>query len=91
MGGFPGGSMVKNPPANAGDLGSIPGSRRPPGGGHGNPTLVFLPAEFHGQRSLMGYSPWSRKKSDTIERQTLELIEPLPLTNSGTQPRLSGS
>ena len=29
--------MVKNPPANAGDLGSIPGSGRSPGGGHGNP------------------------------------------------------
>ena len=35
--GFPGGSVVKNPPANAGDLGSIPGSRRSPGGGNGNP------------------------------------------------------
>ena len=29
--------MVKNPPANSGDLGLIPGSGRPPGGGHGNP------------------------------------------------------
>ena len=29
--------MVKDPPANAGDAGSIPGSRRSPGGGHGNP------------------------------------------------------
>ena len=29
--------MVKNPPANAGDAGSIPGSGRCPGGGHGNP------------------------------------------------------
>ena len=29
--------MVKNSPSNAGDLGSIPGSGRPPGGGHGNP------------------------------------------------------
>ena len=29
--------MVKNPPANAGDVGSIPGSGRSPGGGHGNP------------------------------------------------------
>ena len=32
--------MVKNPPANVGgirDLGTIPGSERPPGGGHGNP------------------------------------------------------
>ena len=38
--GFPGVSVVKNPPANAGgagDLGLIPGSGRSPGGGHGNP------------------------------------------------------
>ena len=35
--GFPGGSMVKNPPANAGDAGSIPGSGRAPGEGNGNP------------------------------------------------------
>ena len=26
---------------------------------------VFLPEEFHGQRSLAGYSPWGRKESDT--------------------------
>ena len=39
-GGFPGGSVVKNPPANAGDirdLGLIPGSGRSPGGRNGNP------------------------------------------------------
>ena len=40
---FPDGSVVKNPPANAGvargDLGSIPGSGRSPAGGHGNPLL----------------------------------------------------
>ena len=35
--GFPGGSVVKNPPANAGDMGSIPGSGISPGGGNGNP------------------------------------------------------
>ena len=35
--GFPSGSMVKNPPANAEDTSSIPGSGRPPGGGNGNP------------------------------------------------------
>ena len=35
--GFPGGSVVKNPPVNAGDLGSIPGSGRSPGEGNGNP------------------------------------------------------
>ena len=34
--GFPGGSVVKNLPANTGDSGSIPGSRRSPGGGNGN-------------------------------------------------------
>ena len=35
------------------------------------PTPVFLPGEFHGQRSLAGYSPCGRKKSDMIERLTL--------------------
>ena len=28
------------------------------------PTPVFLPEEFHGQRSLVGYSPWGRKELD---------------------------
>ena len=31
------------------------------------PTPVFLPGEFHGQRSLVGYSPWGRKESDRTE------------------------
>ena len=31
------------------------------------PTPVFLPGEFHGQRSLAGYSPWGRRESDRIE------------------------
>ena len=35
------------------------------------PTPVFLPVEFHGQRSLEGYSPWGHKKSDTTEWLTL--------------------
>ena len=42
--GFPGDSVVKNPPANAGDTsveGSIPGSGRSPGGGNGNPFQYF--------------------------------------------------
>ena len=42
--GFPGGSMVKNLPADAGDVGdtgSIPGLERSPGGGHGNPLQYF--------------------------------------------------
>ena len=44
--GFPGGRVVKNLPANAGDAGdtgSIPGSGRPPGGGHGNPLQYSCP------------------------------------------------
>ena len=31
------------------------------------PTPVFLPGESHGGRSLVGYSPWGRKESDTTE------------------------
>ena len=31
-------------------------------------TPVFLPGEYHGQRSLVGYSPWGYKESDTTER-----------------------
>ena len=31
------------------------------------PTAVFLPVESHGQRNLVGYSPWGRKESDTTE------------------------
>ena len=38
---FPGGSVVKNLPANAGDVGSIPGSERSPGGRNDNPLQYF--------------------------------------------------
>ena len=31
------------------------------------PTVVFLPGEFHGQRSLAGYSPWDHEELDMIE------------------------
>ena len=41
------------------------------------PTPVFLSGEFHGQRSLVGYSPWGHKESDTAERLTLSLTTPL--------------
>ena len=36
----------------------------------GMTTTVFLPREFHGQRSLAGYSPWGRKESDIRETNT---------------------
>ena len=35
------------------------------------PTPVFLPGEFYGQRSLVGYSPWGHKEWDTTEWLTL--------------------
>jgi len=39
-----------------------------PGKGNGwLPMPIFLPEEFHGQRSLVGYSPWGHKESDTTE------------------------
>ena len=63
-GGFPGGSVVKNPSANAAGPGWIPGSGRSPGEGHGNPLPLFLPGESHGQRGLAGYSPRGCKESD---------------------------
>ena len=50
--------VVKNPPANAGDIkdaGLIPGSGKSPGGGYGNPLQYSCLDNPHGQRSLMGY------------------------------------
>ena len=69
--GFPGGSVVKNPSANAGNAASITGSERSPGKGKWQPTPVFLPGKSHGQRSLSGYSPWSLKESEMTEQLTL--------------------
>ena len=58
---FPGGSDGKESACNAGDLGSIPGEdlwRR-----EQLPNPVFLPGEFHEQRSLVGYSSRGHKDS----------------------------
>ena len=68
--GFPGGSEGKAPARNVGDPGSISGSGRSPGEGHGNPTPVFLPGKSHGRRSLVGPNPWSCKKSDMTNTLT---------------------
>ena len=38
------------------------------------PTPVFLPGEFHGQKSLAGYSPWGHKESDKPDQLTLSLF-----------------
>ena len=70
--GFPGGSDRTESACNGRDLNSIPGSGRAPGGGNGNPLQypVFLPGKSHGQKSLVGYSPWGHKQSDTNEQLT---------------------
>ena len=66
--GFPGGSVVKNPPASAGDSGSIPGSGRSPWRRKWQLTPVFLPGESHGQRNLVGYSLWGCKEWGMTEQ-----------------------
>ena len=52
MGGFPGGSVVKNLPANAGDTGSVPGLGRSPGEGNGNPL------QYSCLKNLMNGGAW---------------------------------
>ena len=64
--------MVKNPPANTGDVRDNVGlnleSGRSPGGGHGNPFQSSCPENPQGQRTLIGsISPWGREESDTTE------------------------
>ena len=89
--------MVKNLPANAGDLRnfcSITGSGRFPWRREWLPIPVFLPEESHGQRSLEGYSPWGRTESDATEvmhgRKHLLKSSPPPLL-VGTPIWTSGS
>ena len=72
--GFPDDAVIKNPPANAGDsrhgfdpwVGKIRWSRK------WQPTPVFLPGKFHGQRSLAGYSSWGCKDSDMTEHTHID-------------------
>ena len=67
--------MVKNPPANAGDAGSIPGSGRSLEEEMAN-TPVFLPGRFHGQ-SLAGYSPWGCKGLDKTKQLSTHALHRL--------------
>ena len=63
--GFTGG---KKSSCSAGDLGSIPGLGRFPGGGHDNPLQYSCLEKPHGEISLVGYSLWGRQESDMTER-----------------------
>ena len=70
--GFPDSVLVKNPPGlswwlrcqQCKRLGFDPGIRKIPWRREWLPTVVFLPGEFHGQRSLGYYSPWHHKEPD---------------------------
>jgi len=66
--GFPNSSGGKESTRSAGDLGSIPGLARTPGGGHGNPLQCSCLENPHAQRSLAGYSPWGCKEAVMTKR-----------------------
>ena len=74
---FHGGSVVKSPPVNAGDVSSIPELGKSPAEGNGNPFSVFYPGKSHEQRSLVGCSPQGHKESDLTEELTLLLWQAL--------------
>ena len=63
-----GGSVVKVPPASAGDCtGFYPWVEKIPWRRRWQLVPVFLPGKLHGQRNLTSYSPWGHKESDTTE------------------------
>ena len=61
--------LVKNLPVMR-ETGFDPWVRKIPWSRKWQPTPVFLPGEFHGQRSLKGYSPWSLEESDMTKKRT---------------------
>ena len=69
--GFPGSSDGKKICLQCNRLGLNPWVRKIPWRWKWQPTPIFLPEEFHGQGSLVGYSPWGCQESDKTERVTL--------------------
>ena len=77
--GFPGGSDSAESACSFFTAGLLPGVKKPnlpvfhpwvrkiPWRSEWLPVSVFLPGEFHGQRNLIGGSPWGHKESDTTE------------------------
>ena len=79
--GFPDGSDGKESSCNAGDLGSVPGLGRSPGGGHGNPLQYFCLENPHGQRSLAGYIQFmgSQRVGHDLSNEAQHSTSPSPL------------
>ena len=69
---FPGGTVVKNLPDNAGDLSSIPGSGRSPGGGNGKPLQYACLEKSHGQRRPGGVAKSQTRPSDQAQAKIKE-------------------
>ena len=65
--GFPGDSDSKGVACNAREPGSIPGFRRSPEEQNGNSPQYSCLENPHGQRKLVGYSPWGHKESNMTE------------------------
>ena len=84
--GFPGGSDGKQSANNEGVLGSIPGLGRSLGEGDGNPLQYFCLENPHGEKSLVGYSPWGCKETDMSEQLTMlgHSSEPVALNGMNT-------
>ena len=61
---FPGGSVVKNPPANAGDISLIPGLKRSPGEGNDNPLQYSYVGNPMNRGSWWATHPWGHEESD---------------------------
>ena len=59
-----------------------------PGEGNGNPFQYSYLENPHGQRSLVGYSPWGRKESDMTERLTLSLFLGESYSEKGSRMRM---
>ena len=71
----PCGSVGKESTCNVGDLGSILGLGRSPGGGHGNPLQYSSLENPHGQRSLVGYSHGVTKSGTQLKQPSTEFKE----------------
>ena len=71
-------AVSKESACNAGDLGLIPGMGRFPGEWHGNPLQFCCLENPHGQKNLVGCSPWGCKEWDTTEGLHLERMDKQP-------------
>ena len=71
---FPGGSGGKSICLQCRRLGFDPWVRKIPWRRKWQPTVVLLPGKSHGQRSLVGYSPWGHKELDQTERLHFHMV-----------------